>query len=334
MSEYFNSPRLFQDRFCRESTKEVILSAGSIGTPQILQLSGIGDAALLRAVNVEPLVNLTDVGKNLIDHPLLANHWFVNSTSTMDAIGRNATLAEQLFQEWNTTELANSATAAWISHLDETTIGHISAPRRSFSGPTSAHIEIIPMVYWLHFCFGELNGVCRMASSILCNGAVYRILPQPGNRCCSPVSRGAVTLASNDPFDSPIIDPGLLADPFDQSTMVAAIKTVRKLLTAPVWDGYVLEPYGDLANATTDAALAAYAQKYTSSIWHPVGTARMAAKGSDEGVVDASLKVLKTEGLRIVDASVFPFIPAAHTQAAVYAFAERAADMIKAAWAD
>ncbi|KAF9536329.1 hypothetical protein CPC08DRAFT_652173, partial [Agrocybe pediades] len=87
-----------------------------------------------------------------------------------------------------------------------------------------------------------------------------------------------------------------------------------------------------VTNATTDAELEAFVRSTTSTLFHPVGTAAMSAKDAGYGVVDPDLRVKGVDGLRIVDASVLPFLPAAHTQAAVYVFAERASDLIKVFW--
>ncbi|OBZ73918.1 Pyranose dehydrogenase 1, partial [Grifola frondosa] len=305
-------------RMIVSAKNEVILCAGSIGTPQILQLSGIGDPAVLRSAGVTPLVQLDDVGKHLTDHPFLGNQWLVNSDLTLEAVSRNETLVADLLEQWNTTgtglfSVPGANDIGWL-RLPQSTFDGSTDPS---AGPTSAHFEVLPV-----------------------NGFVSFVVPTPDTgffltmvtTVASPASRGTVTLASSDPFADPVIDPALLTDPVDLAIMVGAIKAVRTLVTAPAWDGYIIAPVPAFGNATTDAELEAYAQAFTTTVFHPVGTARMSAEGSGVGVVDASLRVKNVTGLRIVDASVFPFIPAAHPQAAVYAFAERASDLIKAAW--
>lgn len=95
--------------------------------------------------------------------------------------------------------------------------------------------------------------------------------------------------------------------------------------------GYILGTYGDFANTSTPAALTEYIRNYAMPIWHPVGTAAIGRKGTKDGVINPDLTVKGVGNLRVVDASVFPYVLSAHPQAAVYAFAERAADLIKAA---
>ncbi|KAG2107386.1 aryl-alcohol oxidase-like protein [Suillus discolor] len=306
-------------RLLFNATKEVVLSGGSINTPQLLQLSGVGDSALLAPLNITTILNLGDVGKNLSDHPFLANHWLVNSTSTLEKVARNATLAADLLAQWNATG------TGLFSDPGANQIGWKRLPSNSSifqqypdpsAGPTSAHYELLPV-----------NGFVSFVESTPATGFFSTIV----TNVASPLSRGSVTLASSDPFDNPIIDPALLGSPFDIYVMVEAIKSAKRFVEAPAWKGYIIQALGAL-NSTIDEDLAEYARNSTTTVFHPVGTARMTSYSNQDGVVNPDLLVKGASGLRIVDASVLPYIPAAHTQACVYALAERAADLIKAAW--
>jgi choline dehydrogenase-like flavoprotein len=115
---------------------------------------------------------------------------------------------------------------------------------------------------------------------------------------------GSITLASNNPFEAPNIDPGLLNSEFDVFTMRQAVRSAQRFLSAKAWADYVLAPFGDLANVTSDAELDKYIRANTATIFHPVGTAAMSPKGAKWGVVDPDLRVKGTMGLRVVDASV------------------------------
>ena len=160
---------------------------------------------------------------------------------------------------------------------------------------------------------------------------------------------GSVTLASANPFDAPNIDPALLNSDFDIFTIREGVKAALRFAAAPAWKGYVIGPYGALADAKTDAQIEAYARSNAATVYHPFSTASMSPKGSSQGVVNPDFRVKNTVGLRIVDASVVvsfvgfllighhliwlvlfckPYIPAAHPQAALYAIAERAAIII------
>jgi choline dehydrogenase len=116
--------------------------------------------------------------------------------------------------------------------------------------------------------------------------------------------------------------------------LVESVKKVRRFLTASPWKGYVVKPYGmgETLDITSDAAIEKFVKTYTASQWHPVGTSSMSSKTSTTGVTNPDLTVKKVAGIRVVDASVFPYVPASHIQASVYIMAERAADIIKAAY--
>ncbi len=127
-------------------------------------------------------------------------------------------------------------------------------------------------------------------------------------RCSLPaieLSGGTVKLNSSDPLDPPLIDPAFLASEFDVFAMVEAVKSAKRFLSAPAWEGYVLEAYGGLVNATTDEALEEYVRENSGTAAHPVGTASMSPRFADYGVVDPDLLVKGVTGLRVVDASIF-----------------------------
>ncbi|OCH88556.1 aryl-alcohol oxidase-like protein [Obba rivulosa] len=306
------------DRFQVTATKEIILSAGAVNTPQLLLLSGIGNSTALSALGITPLVELPDVGQHLADHPFLGNHWFVNSTDTLESIARNATLEGEDLTQWEANGTGQFSDPGANQIVYSRLSGNEQPAVDASAGPLAAQFEILPVNGFVSFIEATPNtgNFLTLATAVV-----------------SPVSRGSITLASNDPFADPIIDPGLLSDPTDVDVMVQAVKASKEFLTASAWKGFVLSPTADLAGATTDAALEAYVRNSTSTVFHPVGSARMTSGGSTDGVVTPSLLVKNVTGLRIVDASIFPFIPASHPQACVYAVAERAADLIKAAWA-
>ncbi|GLB40800.1 putative aryl-alcohol oxidase [Lyophyllum shimeji] len=111
--------------------------------------------------------------------------------------------------------------------------------------------------------------------------------------------------------------------------MREAIRAARRFAAAPVWAGYIV---ASTNNATTDAELDQFIRENASSFFHPVGTCGMSPRGAGYGVVDPDLRVKGVRGVRVVDASVLPIVPAAHTQAATYVFAERASGLIKESW--
>ncbi|EMD32772.1 hypothetical protein CERSUDRAFT_118493 [Gelatoporia subvermispora B] len=301
-------------RFQISAKKEVILCAGAVNTPQILQLSGVGDPTHLRAMGIEPVVELSDVGQNLVDHPFLTLQWFANAQGTTDVVARNATVATELLQEWEETGTGRycdpgTNQIAWLK------VG--AGLEDASAGPTAAQIELM-----------FFDGFASLVQAVPPTGQYFTI----GAAVSSPFSRGSITLASTDPFDFPLIDPGLLTDSRDMSVMIQAVRIGMKMVEASAWNGYILGPATELTPASSDAEIANFARNFTSTEFHPAGSARMGPESGQEGVVTPDLKVKGAVGLRIVDASVFPYIPASHLQACVYATAERAADLIKSDW--
>ncbi|KAK7051308.1 hypothetical protein VNI00_004808 [Paramarasmius palmivorus] len=309
------------------ATKEVLLCAGSIGTPQILLLSGIGNPS--PTLNITPILDLPDVGRNLTDHTRMGINFFVNSDDTFDDISRNQTLGNELLERWmrgNGGPLVDT----FINHLifvrlDQILEGMGDDFKDPSPGPSSGHIEM-----------GVSNGLIG-------------VLPPTGHfigmttRVISPTSRGSVTIDDTNPFAQPLIDPAYLTTEFDIIAMRESVRKSVKFLSASVWsdDGYLTSFESlDATNArvnlesASDSKVDAFVRGLTGTSAHPVGTAAMSPVGAKWGVVDPDLRVKVAKGLRIVDASVFPFVPSVHTQAPVYIIAERAADLIKDTWAD
>ncbi|KAE9395911.1 aryl-alcohol oxidase-like protein [Gymnopus androsaceus JB14] len=292
------------------ASKEIILSAGSINTPAILLHSGIGDASELLAMNITPIVNASSVGKNLTDHLFVSNTWLVNSTETFERFTRNATKLAELVEEWN-----NSRTGPLVNHISNQLawlrLPDIDPAEDPSAGPNSPHLELL-----------------------IANGGAIPPPPE-GNfmrisaALVTPTSRGAVTINSSNPLDPPLINPNFLDTEFDKSAIRSAVLTARKFTTAPVFSDYIIS---STTNSTTDAEIDAYIQSMAESVDHPVSTAKMSPVDAEYGVVDPDLKVKGVTGLRIIDASVLPHIPAAHTQVSVYLFAERGSDLIKKSW--
>ncbi|KAH9030465.1 aryl-alcohol-oxidase from pleurotus Eryingii [Lactarius hengduanensis] len=299
------------------ATHEVILSAGAVATPQLLQLSGIGDPTVLRKVGIEPLVNLPDVGKNLQDHTILPNVWAINASFTPDDYARNATALAEATQQWETSrtgQLASppAAQIGWFRLPDNSSI--LKTETDPSAGPTSPHYE---------FVFADV-----FSSFVEPTPATGHYMVIATN-LISPSSRGSVTLNSSDPFEFPIIDPAFLSTDFDIFAITEAVKAAQRFMAASPWQGFVLGQFGNFANVTTDEQIAAYARNNAATVFHPVGTAFMSAAGAKNGVVNPDFTVKSTIGLRVVDASIFPYIPSMHPQGSVYIVAERAAAIIR-----
>ncbi|KAJ6474770.1 aryl-alcohol oxidase [Mycena sanguinolenta] len=302
--------------FTAKAAKEVILSAGPIGTPAILLSSGVGDKNALEALRIPSVLHLPSVGRNATDQPMTFAAWSVNSTQTIDTIEQNTTLFNEAYAQWNATH-TGPFTNAPVTHIAWTRLDEDSPIFEDVTdpsaGPKTPHIEIF-VGTGSGFGAGTTGNFISFGMIVL-----------------TPTSRGSITLQSNNPFDPPLIDPGLLVTDFDLFTTRESIKKAYRFVEAPIWNDYIIAPTIDLLNMTTDA-LDEFIRNTGSSSGHIVSTAAMSAKDASYGVVNPDLLVKGASGLSIIDASIIPFIPSAHTQAATYVVAERGADLVKERW--
>ncbi len=255
--------------------REVILAAGAVNSPKLLQLSGIGAADHLRALGIPAAIDLAAVGEGLQDHILGAG---------------------VAYQARRPVPLSR------YNHGE----GLLYVPREA--GP-----EILIMSVTLPFVLPSVGQAPSPA---------YVLTP-----CLMrPRSRGSVRLASADPREPPLIDPGFLTEPGDLDLMAGAVELARELGAAPELAGWRAREAFPGPGVMDRKGLRDFARRAANSFHHPVGTCRM---GTDEGaVVDPTLRVRGIERLRVVDASVMPSLPQAMVNAATIAIAERAADLI------
>ncbi|KAF7368045.1 GMC oxidoreductase [Mycena sanguinolenta] len=282
-----------------KASKEIILSAGPIGTPQILLNSGVGDRTALTALGISTVLDLPGVGKNASEHPYFGMSWAVNSNQTVESITQNATRYNEAFAEWN-----RSHTGPFVDPTPGTHAGWLRLRANSSvfdihpdpsPGPDAPHFEMI----FQPFGFAGTPGHFISLTMAM----------------VSPVSRGSVTLSSADPFATPLIDLGLFSNEFDALALTEGIQFALKFVTAPTWNGYLGAPTVDLTSMSP-AELTAYIRAHSGP-----GVPRY-----------PDLKVKGFAGLRVIDASVLPIVPGAHTQAATYVVAERGADLVKHSW--
>ncbi|KAH6904170.1 GMC oxidoreductase-domain-containing protein [Coprinopsis sp. MPI-PUGE-AT-0042] len=263
---------------------------------------------------MEALVHLPDVGRNLSDHVIVGYTWNLGTDDVINP-ATNSTLQEEFLAQW-----LHDRTGP-LSSIDLGLLGWNRLPQdwqawEQFKDPAAG--EQTP-----HF---EL---------IFTSGGLY---PRPGptlstfTALLTPMSRGTVSLNATDPLGDPLIDSRLLNSEFDILLLREAFKTVERLLSASTWADWNLTLAGDAAGIDNDEDFYDLIRNTATHGLHPVGSASMSPVDAPYGVVDPDLKVKKVSGLRIVDASVLPYVPTGHTQAPVYAVAERAADLIKAFW--
>ena len=293
-----------------KASREVLLSAGALQSPQILMLSGIGPAAELHKHGIAVVHDLPGVGENLHDHLDVVQ--VVNAPHLKDLFGVSLSGLVQ----------AIKGIFEWRKHRT----GMLTTNFAEAGGFIKSNPDEPAPDLQLHFVIGKLVDHGRKPTfghGYSCHICLLR-----------PKSRGRVTLASSDPMAAPLIDPNFLADPDDLRRMVQGFKHMRTILSQPAIAGYRGQELTTTAKATTDDQIEAVIRNYGDTIYHPVGTCRM---GSLEGphanplnVVDSELRVHGMTGLRVVDASIMPCIVAGNTNAPVIMVAEKAADMIKA----
>lgn len=325
------------------ATKEIILSAGSIQSPHLLELSGIGNETILRSAGIAPIVDLPGVGENLQDHVRIVNVYQLKPNYTSaDILRFNATFAAEQLQLWgkNLTGFYDNTGSAYAYLTWQQALGNDSAFRELAEQVATSNVvdqkklenvlnpdKRIPQIEVL-FSDGYLGlkGYPAVNSSLY--GQTFFAMIASVQH---PFSRGSVHLNSSDISGKPILDPNYLSNEYDLQAVKEAAKFLRQVAsTAPLRDTWVDE-YEPGFTVSTDAQWTAYAKSNALSIWHPVGTCAMLPE-TEGGVVDAQLRVYGVPNLRVVDASIMPALVSGHIQSAVYGIAERAADFIVEAW--
>jgi choline dehydrogenase len=277
---------------------EVILSGGSINSPQLLMLSGIGDPEQLRAVRVEPRHELVGVGANLQDHLACGVIVHCPKPVTLVAADSPAQLVRFLLGRRGMLTSSVNEAVAFV---------------RSDPALAAPDLELV----WLPV-------------PVLGEG----LTPPPGHgltlgvELLQPDSRGHIRLASADPAEPPIINPSLLTAESDLRGLLAGLRIAERVYDTAALRPYVGAPMAPWPGKVDDAKLTSFIRENAQTAFHPVGTCRM---GSDDAaVVDCELRVRGLDGLRVVDASVMPRIIRGHTHAPTVMIAERAADLIRA----
>ena len=283
--------------------QEVVLCAGAVASPKLLMLSGIGDGEALQGLGLPVHVHRPAVGRNLQDHLIARFSYRTRPAGTMN--------------ERAGTRLRMAAMALGYAV-------HRRGPMAVGASEATLFARVTPGAEGAEVQFQFVN-------FSLAPGKGYVLAAHPGFMFnfgqCRPDSRGEVMLASPDPAAVPVIRANYLTAPTDQRVMLEGARLARRLGRTAPFSGLVLEELTPDPAQDGDDALLAHVRDTGTTVYHPCGTCRM---GSDEGaVVDPNLRLRGIEGLRVVDASVFPLIPSSNIQPAVMMVAERAAEMMR-----
>jgi choline dehydrogenase len=283
-----------------DARREVILCGGAVNSPQLLELSGVGDAALLRRLGIPVVHELRGVGENLQDHFDTHCTYRITRPITINERSRGfAAVVEAMkyvFQRKGILTMAPGHIAAFVKTRPE-----LATP--------DVQYHILPASFQR-----DRNALEH----------------QPGMSCvpCQlrPESRGSIHLKSPDPQVHPSIRPNYLDAEVDQRTAVESLRFARRICEAPALDRYRSHELRPGPDVQTDDELLAYARETGSTIYHPVGTCKMGRDGLS--VVDHRLRVHGVQGLRVVDASVMPTLVSGNTNAPAIMIGEKASDMI------
>ncbi|KAA0892846.1 GMC family oxidoreductase [Pusillimonas sp. ANT_WB101] len=283
--------------------KEVIVACGTINTPKLLQLSGIGPAALLKEKGIAVVQDLPGVGENLSDHFSVRVVAKVHNVKTLNELSTGPALGAQVCR--------------WL----------LKRPSIMALSPSLVHW------FWKSqpdLTHADLQGVFTPASYK--EGYVGRLDGFPGMTAGvwqhRPKSRGHVRIASSDPFEGPIVQPNYLEHPDDQKVLVNGVKLARRLLKTAALSQYFDKETLPGALCQSDDELLDFAKRFGVSSYHVNGTAHMGPRSDPNAVVDQNLRVYGVENLRVVDSSVIPTIPSANVCATTMMIGNRAGDLI------
>jgi choline dehydrogenase len=296
--------------FSRQSTvlrinavREVIVSAGAIGSPHLLQLSGVGGPEVLQKAGIAVLHSLPGVGQNFQDHYIARMSCYVRNLETLNERARGLGFANEVMRYFaqgkGMMTFGASLCAASIKVLPESATPDVQ---------------------------------CVFAPASYKPGLIRKLDDRPGITGgpwqMRPLSRGYVLVRTPDPRDQPAINPRYLTEDTDQRAIVGGLKFLRRLFAAPALAEHIIEENVPGPSVQSDAELLDYARSNGSTVYHASCSCMMGNHGMS--VVDDQLRVHGLEALRVVDASVMPAVSSTNTNAPTIMIAEKAAAMIKA----
>ena len=281
----------------------MVLTAGAVNTPQVLELSGVGDGARLAALSLPVHRHLPGVGENLQDHLQIRPAYRVTGVPTLNALYASVWRRPLMALEYALMRRGPMSMAP----------SHMGAFARSSPEHATPNVQFHVQPLSLDR-FGEpLHGFPAITISV-CN--------------LRPTSRGSIHAGGPDPADAPRIQPNYLSTIEDEQVAIESMRLVRRIVARPPLARYAPDEMAPGPAVNDDAGLLTAARQLATTIFHPVGTARMGLAGDPMAVVDARLRVMGIQGLRVADASVMPTIVSGNTNTPTLMIAEKAARMM------
>ncbi|MFG6159436.1 GMC family oxidoreductase [Halomonas sp. 1390] len=291
------------ERVVATASREVILSAGAIGSPHLLQLSGIGPADLLAEHGIPVVADLPGVGENLQDHLQIRSVYKVTGAKTLNTMasslmGKAKIGLEYVLKRSGPMSMAPSQLCAFTRSSDDQPYPNLEY-----------HVQPLSLE-----AFGQpLHDFPAITASV-CN--------------LNPTSRGTVRIKSRDPRQAPAIAPNYLSTPEDRQVAADSLRVTRRIAEQPAFAKYSPEEFKPGLEYQSNEDLTRLAGDIGTTIFHPVGTAKMGRQDDPQAVVDSHLRVKGVHGLRVVDASVMPTITSGNTNSPTLMIAEKAAGWI------
>jgi choline dehydrogenase-like flavoprotein len=286
-----------------DAGREVILSAGAVGSPHLLQLSGVGDPEHLGKIGVPVVHELLGVGKNMQDHYVVRVTRRVHGAQTANERSRGLPLAGEVLKYLFTGKGMLTYSASLVA----------------------ASVKVLP-----ESATPDIQ--CSFAPGSFVNGTVGQLEREPGLTAgmwqMRPLSRGYVMAKTNRPGDMPAINPRYLSDETDRRAVLGGVRYIRKLFEAPALQQFVGIESLPGEEVQSDDEILDYARSYGNTVYHATCTCMMGRHSM--AVVDDQLKVYGIEGLRVIDASIMPAVSSTNTNAPTIMIAEKGAAMIKA----
>lgn len=294
-----------------QARAEVVLSAGPIKSPQLLELSGVGQAERLKALGVAVVADVAGVGENLIDHLQARITFEASQRVTLNEIVSSPVRQALMGARYLLTRRGMMATPSSTAHALARTAAQQDRPM--------VKIQI-----------AHLSGADRYART---KAAGLDLFPgfSIGFFQLRPLSRGTVHAKTASALDAPAMDPRYLDAAEDTATLLSALRLARRVAAQPALQAMIAKETRPGIAVQDEAALLDYIKSCGQTSWHPVGTCKMGPASDPLAVVNPQLRVRGVQALRVVDSSIFPTMPSSNTNAASIATGEKAADLIREA---